>query len=116
MKKIRRNTRTQSRPRKRQIANALDIIDRMTGDDKDLGEMIAEATTNAKIAEMLYAARQSAGLTQAELAERVGTRQPVIARLEDAEYNGHSLTMLQRIASALGQRLEVRLKPVGKRG
>ena len=31
-----------------------------------------------------------------------------MARLEDADYDGHSLTMLQRIAEALGQRLEVR--------
>jgi len=37
--------------------------------------------------------------------------QPVIARLEDADYQGHSLTMLQRIAAALNQRLDIRFKP-----
>ncbi len=52
--------------------------------------------------------RESAKLTQAELAKRVGTTQSVIARLEDAEYTGHSLTMLERIASACGVSLKLR--------
>ncbi len=73
--------------------------------------MIIEATINARVAEMLYEARTRAGLTQKELANLVGTRQPVIARLEDAEYQGHSLTMLQRIATALDQNLVIRLAP-----
>lgn len=46
--------------------------------------------------------REDAGLTQAELAKKTGTTQSVIARLEDAEYTGHSLTMLERIAVACG--------------
>ncbi len=52
--------------------------------------------------------REDAGFTQAELAKRVGTTQSVIARLEDAEYAGHSLTMLERIAAACGVGLRLR--------
>jgi ribosome-binding protein aMBF1 (putative translation factor) len=52
--------------------------------------------------------RENAGLTQAELAEKVGTAQSVIARLEDAEYTGHSLTMLERIAVVCGIGLKLR--------
>lgn len=44
--------------------------------------------------------REAARLTQRELAERVGTTQSVLARLEDAEYSGHSLSLLKRIAAA----------------
>jgi ribosome-binding protein aMBF1 (putative translation factor) len=51
--------------------------------------------------------RENAGLTQAELAKRVGTTQSVIARLEDAEYTGRSLTMLERIAAACGVALKL---------
>jgi ribosome-binding protein aMBF1 (putative translation factor) len=51
--------------------------------------------------------RDGAGWTQTELAKRVGTTQSVIARLEDAEYTGHSLTMLERIASACGVSLKL---------
>jgi ribosome-binding protein aMBF1 (putative translation factor) len=51
--------------------------------------------------------REDAGLTQTELAKKVGTSQSVIARLEDAEYTGHSLTMLERIAAACGVALKL---------
>jgi ribosome-binding protein aMBF1 (putative translation factor) len=52
--------------------------------------------------------REDAGLTQAELARRIGTKQPVIARLEDAEYDRQSLDMLERIASVCGIKLKLR--------
>ncbi len=52
-----------------------------------------------------------AGLTQAKLAELVGTTQSVISRLEDADYEGHSLSMLQRVAEALHRRIDIRFVP-----
>ncbi len=52
--------------------------------------------------------REAARLSQKQLAERVGTTQSVIARLEDAEYNGQSLRMLERIAAACGVNLKLR--------
>jgi len=64
---------------------------------------------------MIYEARTRAKLSQRQLAELVGTRQPVIARLEDADYRGHSLSMLQRIARALNKRLDVRFVQAGPR-
>ena len=91
--------------------NALKILDRITGDDPELRDLIEEETINAQVARMIYEARTQASLTQQELARLVGTKQPVIARLEDADYDGHSLSMLQRIATALNQRLEIHLMP-----
>jgi ribosome-binding protein aMBF1 (putative translation factor) len=52
--------------------------------------------------------REAAGFTQTELAKKARTTQSVIARLEDAEYAGHSLTMLERIAAACGVALKLR--------
>ena len=51
--------------------------------------------------------REDAGLTQAKLAKKVGTTQSVIARLEDTEYAGRSLTILERIATACGVGLKL---------
>jgi len=59
------------------------------------------------IAMLVREMREQAGLTQVELANRAGTTQSVVARLEDAEYSGHSLTTLQRIAAACGVALKL---------
>jgi ribosome-binding protein aMBF1 (putative translation factor) len=63
-----------------------------------------------QIGQQIYDLRQAAGLTQAELADIVGTTHSVISRLEDADYDGHSLKMLQRIAACLGKSLTVRIE------
>jgi DNA-binding XRE family transcriptional regulator len=91
--------------------DVLESIDRMIGRDVRLRALIDEEMLNAEVAAMLYRARTAAGLTQRQLAKLVGTTQPTIARLEDADYPGHSLSMLRRIASALNKRLELRLVP-----
>ncbi len=55
-------------------------------------------------------ARTSAGLTQADVAARIGTTQSAVARLESSiGKHSPSLATLQRYASALGYRLQVRL-------
>lgn len=95
--------------------DALKIIDQMIGDNAELRQMIDEETINLQVARMIYDARTKAGLTQKELADLVGTKPSVIARLEDADYEGHSLSMLQRIAAALNKRLEVRFVSAKRR-
>lgn len=65
---------------------------------------------NMAIARLIYDLREKAGLTQGTLARRVGTTQSVISRLEDADYEGHSLRMLSRIASALGGTLHISIR------
>jgi len=106
---IRKSTLTKSKPSSGKTGDVLKILERVTGDDPELRELIEEATVNAHVAQLIYDARTNAGLTQRDLAELIGTKQSVIARLEDADYEGHSLNMLQRIASALDARLEIRL-------
>jgi ribosome-binding protein aMBF1 (putative translation factor) len=94
--------------------DALKILKQMTADDPELEKMVKESSLNAELAQLIYEARTQAGLTQQQLAERIGSKQSVIARLEDADYAGHSLSMLQRIAHVLNQRLEVQLIPSAK--
>jgi glycine/serine hydroxymethyltransferase len=68
----------------------------------------------AEVAQLIHDLRTQAGLSQKELADAIGTTQSVISRLEDADYSGHSLTMLNRIAGALNQRLTVTMTPMEK--
>ena len=81
-------------------------------------EMIAElekARADDAVARKIYNLRIKAGLTQRQLAKMVGTTASVICRLEDADYDGHSLAMLNRIAAALNQRVEIRFVPAERR-
>jgi len=75
--------------------------------DPERKASVESERVNAEVARLLYDRRTEAGLSQQELADRVGTTQSVISRLEDADYDGHSLTMLTRIAEALKQKLTV---------
>jgi len=70
-----------------------------------------EARASAEVARAVYTLRTNAGLTQKELAARIGTSPSVISRLEDDDYQGHSLAMLRRIGAALNQRVEIRFVP-----
>lgn len=88
---------------------------RYVGEDPGRRAAYEEELLNAEIASLLYRLRTEAGLSQRELAKRVGTTASVICRLEDADYQGHSLAMLRRIAAALDRRLEIRFVPARKR-
>ena len=104
-------------PRKRKpTTDAVEILRRRyyTGRPGRLAGL-KEERANSKIARKVSALRSKAGLTQHELAKLVGTTASVICRLEDAEYEGHSLSMLRRIAVALGKRVEIRFVPAEHR-
>ena len=66
------------------------------------------ARASDDIARKILALRTEAGMTQQELARLVGTTASVICRLESADYRGHSMAMLRRIAAALNRRVEIR--------
>lgn len=95
--------------------DALKILDRITGNNSVIRAGIANSQINLEVAQMIYDARTKAGISQRQLAELIGSKQSAVARLEDADYKGHSLTMLQRIGNALGQRLEVRFVSTNRR-
>lgn len=100
---------------KKRTKDAGRILGRITGADMNLRHRIEEQKLQARIAEVVLAARERAGLTQDQLAKRAGTNQSVITRLEEADYQCRSLTLPLRIAAALHQRLDLRLIPVGAR-
>ncbi|HNO79606.1 MAG TPA: helix-turn-helix domain-containing protein [Phycisphaerae bacterium] len=96
---------------RKKTSNAVGILRKRyppTEDDLKLSE---EFRQGFEIAQQVYDLRTSAGLTQKELAERVGTTPSVISRLEDADYDRHSMAMLRRIAKAVGHRVQVRFVP-----
>ena len=98
--------------RESDTSGALKILHRhfFEGQPERLAEL-EEARANDAVARKILAIRKRAGLTQRQLAKLVGTTASVICRLEDADYEGHSLAMLNRIANALDRRVEIRFVP-----
>lgn len=91
----------------RRLTDAVEILDRLLGHHPEWQGMVEEERVHAEVAAQIHGLRTSRGLTQKGLAQAVGTTQSVIACLENADYRGHSLRMLRRIASVLDARVVV---------
>ena len=94
------------------------VYDTVVGDDpKEQAQFEKEnedILIQMEASQLLHQMRTSTGLSQRELAKRVGTTASVICRMEAADYDGHTIGMLRRIASALGRRIELHAVPVSK--
>lgn len=75
--------------------------------DSELQREVCTAELHLEIAAEVYQLREAMGMSQSQLAVKAGTQQSVISRIEDADYDGHSLNLLNRIAMACGKRLQV---------
>ena len=80
--------------------------------DPDFAERFEKAGEAWEVALKLAVLRKEAGLSQKELALKVGTSQQQISRLESPSYEGHSLSMLRRIAEVLGANVHVEIQRI----
>jgi transcriptional regulator with XRE-family HTH domain len=83
--------------------------------NRSFAERFKKAGEAWEVAIRLASLRENTGLSQKELAKRVGTSQQQISRLESPSYEGHSLSMLRRVADALGAIVHVEIEPKGGR-
>ena len=99
--------------KRKPTSDAVEILHRryFEGNPERL-EMLEEVRAEDEIARMIYELRTEAGLSQRKLAELVGNTASVICDLEEADYEGHSFSMLNRIAAAVGKRVEITFVPL----
>ena len=76
-------------------------------EDKHFREQFEQEYENLVISEKIAELRHKAHLTQEELAKKVRTTKSAISRYESNDYQGYSITLLQKIASACGADLRV---------
>ncbi|HAK94523.1 MAG TPA: transcriptional regulator [Planctomycetes bacterium] len=88
-----------TKPRK--TSNALEIIAHRYGRDPAHERRLREERAKLATGDLVRRAREARGLTQAELAGLIGSSQSAISRIEDADYAGHSVETLRKIANAL---------------
>jgi hypothetical protein len=99
--------------RRQPTTDAVKILHRRYFEGKpEMLALLEEARANDEIARQIYRLRTEADLTHGQLAKLVGTTAVVIRQLEEADYEGHALAMLNRIAMALNRRVEIRCLPV----
>jgi ribosome-binding protein aMBF1 (putative translation factor) len=87
----------------------MDEIRAEVSQDRNLNAAFQRELARLQLAHQIAAARKRAGLSQAQLAERIGTKQTGVARMERAGTTGFTTTTLAKIAAATGSRLEVQL-------
>jgi transcriptional regulator with XRE-family HTH domain len=78
--------------------------------DPDFKERFRKAGEAWGVAIQIASLRKRCGLSQKELARRLKTSQQQVSRLESPSYEGHSLSMLRRVAEILGATVQVEIK------
>lgn len=98
---------------KKKTSDAVGILHKRfyEGKPKRIAEL-EQVRADDAVARKIVDLRTKAGLSQRDLAKLVGTTASAICRLEDADYEGHSMAMLNRIAAALDKRVEIRFVPL----
>ena len=111
-KKAARKTAAKTAPKNKRtgkgVTDGLAIIDRKFFKSETKQALLEQARADDEVGRKIFELRTKAGVSQRKLAKMVGTTASVICRLEDADYEGHSLPMLRRVATALNKRVEIR--------
>ena len=94
-----------------EIAHSIDLNLSERLEDQAYRQKFFLAKSSAQIAAQLIALRKRRDLNQQEVAELIGTQQPAISRIEKADYQSWSFTVLRKIADALDARLRVIIEP-----
>jgi len=90
--------------------DAITILRRRFGSPESEAYMVEELE-RILIGNQIYDLRTQAGMTQAALAKKVGTKAAEIDRLENADVEGHPLPLLRKIAAVFGMRIEINFVP-----
>lgn len=85
-----------------------DIVAHGTAQDPGFRQLVDAAVARRELLRRLARRRIRLGLSQAQIADQMGTSQPAVARLESGEVDARVST-IERFAVAVGTRLEYRL-------
>ena len=91
-------------------------IDQRRTDDPDFAAAVEAELQAMRIEQALVALRNASGMSQRQLAAKLGVKQPVIAKLEAGTSRNIGLQTLVRAVKAMNGRIEVSITPAGRRG
>ena len=104
-------------PGKRKFKSAAvqELYDEVVGSDPSARDEFEQDFVNIEVAQLIHDMRTGAGLSQRALAKKVGTSASAINRLESDDYQGHTIAMVRRIATATAAWNFVRCRSKGDR-
>jgi ribosome-binding protein aMBF1 (putative translation factor) len=88
------------------------ILRKRRGDNPEREVHVQEELAKLRLYQLVARMREESGLSQEDLARRMGTKQSVISRLESGDYNSITITTLIKAAAATGHRLRIEADPV----
>ena len=100
-------------PRDEQYYESQDELRRDLLADEEFRCGYAESFLNTSVAAQIKAIREQRGLTQAELAEKIGSKQAGVSRLENVNYSAWKTETLRKMARALNVRLKITFETFG---
>lgn len=89
--------------------DAMALINNLITQDSPMQEMIEESYINAEIGQLIYDTRIKEQVTAKELADRIGIQESVILDLEEGDYEGNALIILEKVAKVFHQKIQVQL-------
>jgi DNA-binding XRE family transcriptional regulator len=84
-------------------------------DEWGIRKEVEDEVNRLRLQQKISDLRSRRGLSQTDLAKRVGVSQPMIAKLESGRFQNMTIRTLVRTAGALGARLDIRFLPAGER-
>ena len=93
------------------MSRVMKWVDEELERDADLAARVDADLTRLRVEQDLIVLREEQGLSQRELARRIGVSQPVIARIEAGTVQNLQLRTLLKIASALDGQVDITIRP-----
>jgi len=91
--------------------DAVEILKDRVAQDPELAFYVEEERKRLMLADKIRQARQESGLSQKDVAKRIGTTQSAVARLESGNYERLSLSTLIKVTRALNCRINLEILP-----
>ncbi|MBU0569107.1 helix-turn-helix domain-containing protein [bacterium] len=97
--------------RTKTTTNAVEILKHRLSNDPELAVLVEEERKRLRLADKIRKVRLKVGLSQREIAKRIGSTQSAVARLESGNYERLSLSTLIKISLALNCRVNFEIEP-----
>ena len=89
------------------VSDAVELMDRWYGNIPHWDDLVAEEEFKMQVGQAVYDLRNAVGMSQADLARLIGANQATVSKVENADYDGHTIEVLKRVCFALHTKISI---------